>query len=102
MNHSTGGSRSRPQAAWSGRAGIGRWAVAPPAGARSATPARRRQLTAKADTATSSRPASASRAPAQNTPTPVGRPSKGVASNPTDSRSVAAVAAVAGRSGGTS
>ena len=46
----------------------------------------------------SRRPARPRERPAQNTPTPVGRPSSGVASNPTDSRSGAAVA---GRSGGT-
>ncbi len=49
-------------------------------------PRRRRQLTAKAPTSTSPRGARPASAPAQNTPTPVGLPSNGVASKATESR----------------
>ena len=83
MNHSTGGTPVVRHAACSGRAGMARPIWRTPAGNRAANSWRRRQLTAKALAATSSRAARPPRAPAQNAPTPVGRPSSGVASSAT-------------------
>src|SRR5208282_1110357 len=94
----TGGPENRPHDACNGRAGMARWRVATPVGTRAAIWWRRRQLTAKADTSSPGRAERPKRAPAQNSPTPVGRPSNGVASTPTDSRPGSEVA---DRSGGT-
>jgi hypothetical protein len=77
---------------------MARCRVDTPGGTNVAMPRRRRQLTAKADTSTSGKADRPPSAPAQNAPTPVGRPSNGVASNPTDRRPGSEVAA---RSGGT-
>ena len=46
MNHSNRGRLLRAHIAWSGRAGIGRWCAATPAGRWSPMRRRRRQLTA--------------------------------------------------------
>ena len=100
MNHSSGGSLEWCQARCRGRAGMARWPVLIPGGTRTSIPFRRRQLTAKADTPTSSRSDSAASAPPQKTPTPVGLPSNGVASNPTDKRPGSAVADRSGGTGG--
>ncbi len=92
MNHSTGGWDERFQATCSGRAGMARCEVDTPEGARSEMACRRLQLMANAETSRSDREASPPSAPAQNAPTPVGRPKSGVASRATDSRPWSAIA----------
>ncbi|HEY1651180.1 MAG TPA: hypothetical protein VGG09_04780 [Acidimicrobiales bacterium] len=65
---------------------MARWVDATPAGSFPSSRERRRQLMAKACTATPGRAASAASAPWQNAPMPVGSPRSGVASRATRRR----------------